>query len=689
MRRFRNSVVVTGCLSALAIPLATFTGCGGGGGGGGSSGVSNGGPLELVAFEQDERTDVSRNQPLTFTFSTSIDPQSVSVDGFQIRSGLDVVQGRVVVNGNQLTFYPTVLLDDRNDYNPPNDPPINGVGLLASTQYHVVAIANSPFSMRSRNGSPLANTFSASFMTNNSFLPEDPGISPRIVGDPIIFPERIVPGGSFFGDPNVPSSLPLFDPTSIRITVQFSEAMDPGRFNPFTTFTLVKPPEFNPPAGDPNNPSCALPPLGAPILGNIEPSPDATSFTFEPLFSLGDRLCTSDPFVLKFSVSPDLTDLAGNSLVDDSGQPLTEPFVFYFTTRDKPGEPNFFVTNETFSTTTNRGSPNDFFHPNTARWTGNGFLEGNPVTRRTVTVADAESTFNLPQPLTSAGNRLQMLYFRDNFNNGSTGPGVESFISMSWGPKSNYVFASIYPLITLKLGHTRSTVSQGLQATFDVNFQGFTNNPTTVYSGPYEVRNQLTQQWQAWPQFAQDFEYSGSSAVVWEANVAPALDPNTSTYQLFRNTSTAPTPGRRIYDVYNNDTAACPPANPPGCAENTFYHQQFVLATKKSFGVSRYYDSAITNPDYTRPLVVFDANRGGACLPNQQIGCFVLTWEGADATSGGQVDANTATGFSTDINIADGHRFIRFEITLNGNPFTGVVPIIDSISFAYQTREGT
>src|SRR5262249_6661213 len=156
---------------------------------------------------------------------------------------------------------------------------------------------------------------------------------------------------------------------------------------------------------------------------------------------------------------------------------------------------------------------------------------------------------------TTAGNRLQMLYYRDNFNNtqSGTGPGVESFISMAWGPKSNFVFASVYPNITLKLGHSRFTVSNGLlnQSSFDQNYQGFPNNPTVVSSGRYEVPNRQNQQWWPWPDFAIDFEYSGASSVLWEANVAPADDPNTSTYQLFRNTSTAPTPGRRIYDVFD------------------------------------------------------------------------------------------------------------------------------------------
>jgi hypothetical protein len=64
-----------------------------------------------------------------------------------------------------------------------------------------------------------------------------------------------------------------------------------------------------------------------------------------------------------------------------------------------------------------------------------------------------------------------------------------------------------------------------------------------------------------------------------------------------------------------------------------------------------------------------------------------VTWEGAHANASGMPDPGSQTGFSEDINLADGHRFIRFEIVFNGNPFTGIVPIIDSVSFAFQTRQ--
>jgi hypothetical protein len=682
MRSIGQALLRVGGSCGLAVVIASLAGCDGGGGGGGSEEASF---LELISFEQAERTDVARNQPLVFHFSAPIDRRSVSVDGFQIRSGLEVVEGRVMVEGRTLIFFPTVLPGERNDYTPNNNPPINGIGLRPAARYEVQAIANSPFSIRSRNGRPLSSPISVTFTTTTSFLPEDPPVPPQIVGEPIVFPERVIPGGSFF-NPNDP---PIFDPTNIRVSVQFSEPMNPGRLNPFTTFTVVNIMDF-----DPNSCPIGVPGLGEPILGNLELSPDASLVTFEPVLTLGDLPCSTDPFIFEVTVSPDLTDLAGNRLVDAGGRPLAEPFVFFFGTRDKPGEPNFAQRTEHFDDAINRGTiRDDVVHFTTALWTGNGVLEGLPVTRRTVTVQDVETSppSLLADPLRPVGSRMQLLHFRDDFRDRTSGQGpfAESFIAMSWGPRSNYVFAATYPLVTLQLGHSDATVSAGLAATFDRNFSSVPNNPTVVFEGTYTIPNSVHSPWYPWPEFTTDFEYRGTGTIVFEANVAPGGE----TYQLFRNTSTASTPLRRIYDRYNATAASCPclPPTPPaqcpssaGCAENTVYHQQFVLASKKSYGVSRYYDTQSGSPDYAAALIVFDESRGGPCGPAERNGCFIVTWDGAHANASGRPDPMTQTGFSEDINRVDGHRFIRFEILFNGHAFSGNVPVIHSVSFAYQ-----
>jgi hypothetical protein len=626
--------------------------------------------LEVFALDVAGATGVPRDHPLTLTFNDEIDPQSVSEDGLRVSAAGNFFPGRAVVSGRIVTFYPTVIAGDRNDFEPPNDPLANALGFPAYARVQVDLLANSALSIRSTLGTPLGAPYEARLTVGAGFDAEPSPVPPQLAGAPRLSPTPIVPG-DVFADPNFPGLLPLVDPSTAEVSVTFSEPMNPGTFDPLTTFVVSKPLDLNPPAGDPN--ACVDVGLGSPILGTIDASPDATTFTFRPLGGFRDRPCTSQPYVVRVELLPTLTDLAGT--------PLGQPIVFHFATADQPAAPDYTIVTEDFTTLVNRGSPNDFYHPNTARWIGNGFLEGTAVTRRTVNVVDVESAFNLPQPLTPEGSRLQQLYFRDDFSNPQTGtgPGLESFVSMSWGPRSNAVFAGVYPQIALRLGHSQATSSTGLRSlAFAANYDGFPENPTTVYSGRYEVPSRLDAMWMPWPEFTRDFEYSGVSSVVLEADVAPG---STGT-QLFRNTSTGAAPLRRIFDAFGAGVATC---GGGGCNENTVYHQQFVLVTKKSFGVSRYIDSRATNPDYTGPVVRYDAARGGPGTDSHGGPGFFVTWEGADAAPGGQVDPYTATGFSPSIDVADGHRFIRFEIVINGDPFGDVVPIIDSVSFAFRT----
>ncbi len=676
----RRRAIVRILLVSLLLS-GSFAGCSGGGGGGDGEPSA----FELLSFDQADRSDVARNQVLAFRFSASIDPRTVDVNGFQVRSGPDVFEGRVVVRDRTILFIPTIFEGDRNDYTPSNNPPLNGLGFRPLTRYQVLALGGSPFSIHSLSGRALGTTFQSEFSTGRGFLPETPNIAPHVVGVPQISPDPEVPGGDVFGDPNDPGTLPLYDPSNLSIRLQFSEPMDPSGFDPFSTLTLVN---VTPGAGsDPEQ--CGVAGLGEPIPGHVALSGDALSVTFEPLFTLGDLPCSAEPFVFRVSLSPGVTDLAGNALGGPDDAPLRVPYAFHFATIDRPGEPTFSAKHEDFTSIEHRGSLTDPEHPNTAHWDGNGSLEGLEVVRRTITVAPPETagcppTCNLPQPLWPQGNRLQMLYLHDDFGN----LGLESIVSMAWGPRSNYVFASTYPTIQLKLGHSRVGSSPGLSNQFDLNYEGFESNPTVVYEGSYRVENRLNASWQDWPEFFTDFEYRGQGSIVWEANVAPSG----TTFQGIRYTWTAPAPSRRIFDAYNASIATCPAAVPggfAGCGENTIYHQQFVVARKKSFGVSQFYDTREDRPDYARPLVRFDEPRGGPCVTNQRGGCFVVMWEGADATLTGEIDLDTRTGFAENIDTVDGHRFIRFEILFNGNPFSGVVPVVDSVTIPYRSGGGT
>src|SRR5262249_39720982 len=158
-------------------------------------------------------------------------------------------------------------------------------------------------------------------------------------------------------------------------------------------------------------------------------------------------------------------------------------------------------------------------------------------------------------------------------------------------------------------GHSRSVPSDaGLSYRFDDNFVGFgPDNPTTVYDGSYSVPNLLNVTWYSWPAFSRAFEYSGTTSVVWEANVQPGA----GNFQAFRSSSSANLPRRRIFDVANATVDTMTSAIG---GENTVYFQQFALAQTHSRIVSPFYDSGVASPDYSGPIVGFDASRASMCI---------------------------------------------------------------------------
>jgi hypothetical protein len=654
MKRGLSSVHLLPAAVILAV-LPLVTSCSGGGGGSGS------GTLFIESVDVAGRTDVERNRPITVTFNSPIDPETLSVAGFQIRAGTAIYQGRVVVDGNIVRFYPTILAGDPNDYTPDNNPPINGIGFPAATKFQLVILGNSPLSTRNKRGRSLTQSFSSTFSTGSGFLPESPPVAPRIAALPTFnqVPRNIASSP----DTRDPNRAPEFDPSNVRVTLQFTEVMDPGLFNPFLTFSIA-------------NVTEGFPGAGSPTLGNIVPTSDGTAFVFTPLFTLGDNPGTADPFLFRIRVNGiletnptderALSDLSGNTLehnsaVEGGTGPVFSPIDFYFKTIDKEGEPNFGSFTDDFISNANRGG--SFDDPTTCIWPSGGYLEGSPATRNTVTIDPTDTGFLLPQPLTIEGNRMQFLYFRDP---DLMGIGLESLIGWEWGPRSNFVFAADYPSVTMAIGHSNRTIfNDGLAFRFQDNFGGFPNNPTIVFSGDYEVQNSLTSPYFAWPEFQTDFEFNGTNNLCLELNVPPGA----MTFQLFRNNSTAALPRRRVYGAAGAETG------PNG--ENTIYHARFSFIRKKSFGISKLIDTLTADPDYTEPLVIADANRVGAS--------YALSFKAEDQGAGGSADGNRVGPFS-DINRIDGRRFFIFRFELNADPFTGVIPRVDSLSLGWKLQ---
>jgi len=625
-------------LGLLAL-LAFASGCGG------SS--SGGSVLTLVSFVG-AGTDgvIYRNQPLEFVFSAKIDPDSVSIIALQLRSNDQIVPGRIEVDGERILWSPVVLPGERNDYNPPNYPPINGLGFEGATKYTVQMLGGSPFSMKSEKGRPLANSYQASFTTSTDFLPETNPVPPTVLKDQIEFnPPPLNDDGNLDPFSNDDSLWPLLDPSQVTILVPFSERMRPDPIDPFHTFTVTNITVV---------PDPAPPGVGEIALVDVELVPEADAMLATALVTLGDWPGSEDPYIFEVRLTTDLTDLDGN--------PLPADVVFHFKTADKFGELNYEVITEDFLTTTFRDSTNT-----NAKWiAGSGVLEGKDVGRRTTEfVPTPTSPFLLAHPLVDAANTFTPLgcRFQMRFGNSAVNanPG-ESIIGMSWAPKSSFLFYGSYRNVKMKLGHFAGPNGTDLDFFYDRNYdQGVPNNPLTVFSGDYSLPASTSTDWAAWPEFAKDFEYDTSKDLILEWDMPEGGD----TFQLFKNKSTASTPRNRLYSNGGADRAS-------NGRENTQYNHRFTLVSKRSFGQSKGYGPSGTfgSTVYGAFLVVADLGRSGTA--------YSVTWAEASAGS----DVVPGATFYDDISRLNGASAAAFRAELTANAFTGVVPRIFSISFA-------
>lgn len=239
-------------------------------------------------------------------------------------------------------------------------------------------------------------------------------------------------------------------------------------------------------------------------------------------------------------------------------------------------------------------------------------------------------------------------------------------MGISWGPQSNFVFASTYPDITIDVGHT---LTNSLDFVFATNYTGFPDNPLRVFSGDYETPNLLDDVFHPWPQFQRDFEYNGRSNVILDYDVPAGGDD----FQLFRNTSTAVTPVRRAFGRPGSRRASTQDGLSPGGLE--IHHHRLKMILKKSSAVSIPYDTGDDNPNYNSAQVTQDEDRLGSSIQVKYFGYL-----GNDF---GRPILTSRVGPATSIDDLDGMRFISFEISLDTDPLGGLPPLVKSVQITY------
>ncbi len=612
--------------------LAVFAaGCGGGGGGGGSS------VLSVVRFEADG-TDgvVFRDQAIVFEFSANLDPDSVSVTGLQVTQNNEIVPGRIEVEGRIIRWSPVILPGDRNDYNPNNFPPVNGLGFEGNARYVVRMLGNSPFGIQSKQGRPLASEFVGSFITSTAFTPEDPIIPPELLGDPIFRPSPLVDGDPFSENPD---DWPIFDPTELLIELNMSERISPNSIDPFTSVTVRNITDVgggvggDVPAG-----------VGEIAMMDTKLALQANRIDIRNIVSFGDWPQSDQPYEFRVELSRGVTDLAGNS--------LAAPIVFHFRTADRPGEPNYRVITEFFDSDELRDPVQT-----SANW-GGGILDGADVNARSDTyVPTPQARFNLPHPLVEPGNPITPLgcRFQMRFDTGHVPslPG-ESITGMSWSPRSGFSFFSVYREVTFKLGHSALPNAGHMDQEFDRNYSPL---PQVMFQGDYTVPFSLDAEWIDWPTFDADFEYNKKSPLIFEYNMPEGGD----TFQLFRNRSNGNFQTYRQFS--NGDADRRRTAN-----ENTQYNTRFFFVSKRSIAQSIPIDTETGGADFGGALVVFDRDRPGTRIET--------SW-------GPSFGGGPPTEFVDDIDRADSATHLVFRVDLQANAFTALVPRVFSVSFAF------
>ena len=215
----------------LAVLIFAATSCGGGGAGPGDK-TEDQIDLICVSFSHAGRTDVYRNQPLTFTFNTLVKKSTVSDRTIQVRTGPALqteAHGRYHVDGNIVTFDPAESEQQLRKRTIVNPHPF-GFDPLAT---HQVLVVGPPTVKRLTNLSDkgvIAEYFST-FRTIDEYMPEM--VQPRFIGD--VDNQR--PDKLAFSPAQDPDGEILQDSLIVLI---FDEAIDPATVDPEETVRFYK-----------------------------------------------------------------------------------------------------------------------------------------------------------------------------------------------------------------------------------------------------------------------------------------------------------------------------------------------------------------------------------------------------------------------------------------------------------------
>ncbi len=627
-------------------------------------------PLYLSSFLQDGRTDVRRNEQLVFKFTALLRTGSLENRTVQIAavtpSGVRPARGALRAKGTKVFFDPTRTqrnFDESRKKNSTVTDKDNPTGFEAFQDYTILLPAAPELNtLQNKRRDPLRQEFTSNFRTNGTY--DDPVAGqPQFIGD--------FGTGKLGFDPPRSGSTGLVDEDAI-VVFEFSEPIDINTLDPSSSVTVER---------------IAI---GEPVPGFIRLDPldgSGRRFQFVPSLGFGSDEVNSSGWDIVVRLTTSVKDLAGN--------PLKRPVEFpVFRTRFVPGKPSSSILSEGFDDQTRQdplsilegaewdtleegfllgGVPTTF--PNvdvqyTTASTGTAIVRtrvAEPLVAEAVPASGGGGCATVPQ-----GSRTQMLYIPADI-------GAEAaVVGVGWGPSSNALFAATYPDIELRLGHT-SVATLGSDWDANVNL----GSPLLVYQGDYHVPQALDifpggvdMGYWDWPTFTSVFEYNGFNNFVFDAKA-----PGGNNCQILR-VGFVPAGVTFANRRAVSRNAESPTADFGLGADKVIYDIRLKKRRRTTRATSNFIELASDNPVLAAPILSPPGQSGGVDV--------LLELDGAHGKSdpfnpGGFIaDASTATGWTSDATKIDGHRFVRFRVTMVANLTTNQTARVSSIQVPYQ-----
>ena len=726
----RQGVALASCSGLLlGMMVLVFSGCSGG---------SSGSPdLFLVSFLEDQRTNIYRDQVLTFEFTTEVNAGTVGLDTFQIFTGTsqnpEPFTGLFEVSGSFVYFQP--LVDEEN-----TGVPRNPYGFNENTTYQVKipAIVDIPTPLQvlhSTGGKPMSQPFSGVFSTGKEYRPspldpnpmfatngyavwQDPG-SPYAgtveAGDDVLnyapIPDRQSP------PVNPTTQQPDFraeHPTGVQVAIRFTSVMDPRSIRTQVTGNLRL--EYNSPNSQDWNfvPCTVSHSIDEQYYGREFYLTAATPLAHYdrynkyrlivdqstyPLLSRGgkklievvEKWDNTVKRTVRYNITEaDLTFWC-SKVTGETGPLLTASFPLETSITLSGNDSDSDVTCSAGTLTAGRVADRDSedVTPCTQAWC-------NQALREPLTQSFASST---PNPNTKGPSKVQFHF--NTYQHAKTPPtyklkNAEALVGMNWGPLCSTVIKATYPKMHIHVmwsdrNSTQSSNPAQLPSTtynsnFDKNPPGF---PVRDGTSAYQIdQSSANATWYPW-KFQQPFtDYWADKGLVFLAWTEVGGD--VEQYPLWY--SPLPAPRTRVYS--GPSTAVNPAVGIDG--QLTFYWTKFEFKRMRSLAVTKYY--RLTQNANDKPLwntVV--VNPSPANLPGgtdyrieyrgAEFGSYTPHKVGNVTYYEGTGSPTNVTAWSTNISNMDERPAVSIRVVFTANiEQPNDLPYLDGIAFTFQLK---